>query len=173
MAQKDYGALRYIPPHARISPDDNSKKENYGIGMQKGRKQGIRTPQAAEPKPPLAAASKPLKNQYNRASGGPGMQAIFLGSNPKSCGTGVFIPRTEGIDFHLGNNNIKPVLLPSRVVQTLNLNVQDIGQQIKPQTAQPINNADEDFEKNKKPDNDMYSSPEIIILPEEWTYDVL
>lgn len=32
------------------------------------------------------------------AAGGPGMQAVFLDSGQRSCGTGVFLPRTAGSD---------------------------------------------------------------------------
>lgn len=36
------------------------------------------------------------KYPINWASGGPGMQAVFLDSGKKSCGTGVFLPRRAG-----------------------------------------------------------------------------
>lgn len=39
------------------------------------------------------------RNQSNWAASGPGMQAVFLGRSPRSCGTGVFIPRREGAEF--------------------------------------------------------------------------
>lgn len=94
------------------------------------------------------------------------MQAIFLESGEKSCGTGVFLPQRGGTNcqpsrkpgtslIHTSLNNLQeicippeffaegklvenvfsacsPVLLPSRVVQALNLNVHAIGLQISP-----------------------------------------
>lgn len=39
----------------------------------------------------------------NWAKSEPGMQAIFLGPKTKSCGTGVFIPRGQGIDLQSTN----------------------------------------------------------------------
>lgn len=37
-----------------------------------------------------------------RASGGPGMQAIFLDFDRKCCGTGVFLPQRAGTNFQPG-----------------------------------------------------------------------
>ncbi|GFP92278.1 hypothetical protein PHJA_001371900 [Phtheirospermum japonicum] len=98
------------------------------------------------------------------------MQAVFLGSGPKSCGTGVFIPQTEG------KFSKKPafssVLLPARVVQALNLNVHELDLQIKPQTEQRKNVVKEDGErlgKKEEEDDVIYISPDIL-LPKEWTY---
>ncbi|CAI9768747.1 unnamed protein product [Fraxinus pennsylvanica] len=95
-------------------------------------------------------------NPTHGAAGGPGVQAVFLGSSKKSLGTGVFLPRRRGTDFQFNNNSAcSPVLIPSRVVQTLDLNVHELGQHIfKPH--QDLNKA-----------NDC--SPEIV-LPKEWTY---
>lgn len=39
------------------------------------------------------------KIAQNWASGGTGMQAIFLDSGQKSCGTGVFLPQRAGTNF--------------------------------------------------------------------------
>ncbi|PPS19079.1 hypothetical protein GOBAR_AA01485 [Gossypium barbadense] len=70
------------------------------------------------------------------ASGGPGMQAFFLDSGQKSCGTGVFLPQRAGTISH---SSRRPVLLPSRVVQALNLNVHELGLQISPRRGLPLN----------------------------------
>ncbi|KAF8394429.1 hypothetical protein HHK36_020637 [Tetracentron sinense] len=124
----------------------------------------------------------------NRASGGPGMQAVFLDSGQRSCGTGVFLPQRAGNNFQPSKKPAcSSVLLPSRVVQALNLNVHALGSQRSPQR---------DISKNPKGgsgnlvsnnnDNDVNdrvssqrcvtiisqsrsSSPEIF-LPKEWTY---
>lgn len=71
--------------------------------------------------------------QWTAANGqGSGMRAVFLGSGGgsgrESSGTGVFIPRCAGNGPEL---NRKPacsttVLLPSRIVQALNLNVENM-----------------------------------------------
>ncbi|KAK7856847.1 hypothetical protein CFP56_021522 [Quercus suber] len=74
------------------------------------------------------------KNGPNWASGGPGMQAIFLESGRRSGGTGVFLPQRAETNFQ---PNKKPacslILLPSRVVQALNLNVHALGLPASPQ----------------------------------------
>ncbi|KAJ4968681.1 hypothetical protein NE237_015382 [Protea cynaroides] len=113
-----------------------------------------------------------------RASGGPGMQAIFIDSGQRSCGTGVFLPRKGGFNFQQTKKAAcSPVLLPSRVVQALNLNVHELGSQLTPQRY--LNN------KNGR-NNDVVddggstaqccvssqacSSSSKIFLPEEWSY---
>ncbi|XP_043726001.1 uncharacterized protein LOC122672605 [Telopea speciosissima] len=129
-----------------------------------------------------------------RASGGPGMQAIFLDSSQKSCGTGVFLPRMGGINFQQSKKPaFSPVLLPSRVVQALNLNVHALGSQL---TSQRDLNTNTNEETNKEKIQDSVlcnkngsnkdvhgvsttqycvysqacsSSPEIF-LPKEWSY---
>lgn len=72
-------------------------------------------------------AYAPRGSQHKTVSGS-GMRAVFLG-NPgarESGGTGVFLPRRLGSGH---DSRRKPscstVLLPSRIVQALNLNVQD------------------------------------------------
>ncbi|OMP05026.1 SecY/SEC61-alpha family [Corchorus olitorius] len=101
-----------------------------------------------EPFPPHSKAS-PRRHVHNKprysanwASGGPGMQAFFLDSGPKSCGTGVFLPQKAGIGNNFQSTRrpaCSPVLLPSRVVQALNLNVRELGLQISPR-RDPKNN---------------------------------
>ncbi|XP_073148955.1 uncharacterized protein [Henckelia pumila] len=120
------------------------------------------------------------RHQPDRAAvvavGGAGMQAIFLGSNQKSTGTGVFLPRRYGIDSKFSKKPavLSPVLLPSRVVHALNLNVHELGQKMKPQPDEPKNdivkNTDGKPKNNKEEDDeDVGLSPEMY-LPEEWTY---
>ncbi|KAL8160648.1 hypothetical protein V2J09_002185 [Rumex salicifolius] len=142
--------------------------------------------------------SKPtLRPRYtnNRASGGPGMQAIFLDSGQKSSGgTGVFLPRRAGSDFQPKQKPAcSPVLLPSRVVHALNLNVHALGLQISCQRdektklkSRPDENPWENNKKEKTNGNSTnkdepksadansqteqnHSSPEIF-LPKEWIY---
>ncbi|KAL5561664.1 hypothetical protein UlMin_031411 [Ulmus minor] len=122
------------------------------------------------------------KYPQNWGSGGPGMQAIFLDSSKKSCGTGVFLPQRAGSNFNPSNKKpaCAPVLLPSRVVQALNLNVQALGLQISPKND-PKDTGDSISVKNKKGkdvssshcftviSHNKNSSPELF-LPKEWTY---
>ncbi|XP_044487233.1 uncharacterized protein LOC123212218 [Mangifera indica] len=115
------------------------------------------------------------KYSCNRASRGSGMQAIFLESGQKSCGTGVFLPQRGGTNCQPSRKPAcSPVLLPSRVVQALNLNVHAIGLQISPRKDSKAN--DLNSVKNKtgkdvstKCSQHHISSPEIF-LPEEWSY---
>ncbi|PON63931.1 hypothetical protein TorRG33x02_274860 [Trema orientale] len=125
------------------------------------------------------------------ASGGHGMQAIFLDSGQKSCGTGVFLPQRAGTNVQHSNNKkpaCAPVLLPSRVVQALNLNVHALGLQISPRQDIPkanrkggdinnVNNSVKNIRKAKDVASSQCclisqkrnSSPELF-LPKEWTY---
>eukprot|EP01018_Ginkgo_biloba_P034395 Gb_34578 [translate_table: standard] len=77
-------------------------------------------------------------------TGGSGMRAVFLGSNSgrESGGTGVFLPRRMGSNSDLRRKPAcSTVLLPSRIVQALNLNVEDISSQPNTQFA-PQNQRD-------------------------------
>lgn len=55
----------------------------------------------------------------NWGSGGHGMQAIFLDSAQKSCGTGVFLPQRAGTNTH--PNNKKPGTYYNIIYYTLSL----------------------------------------------------
>ncbi|XVF21784.1 hypothetical protein REPUB_Repub12eG0120000 [Reevesia pubescens] len=143
------------------------------------------------PSNPKAISRRHQKPRYlgNRASGGPGMQAFFLDSGQKSSGTGVFLPQRAGTNFQSSRRpGCSPVLLPSRVVQALNLNVHELGLQMSPRPADPKSNTttttrvgDHLNSFNNKNGKDHVStkrcvisqnensSPEIF-LPKEWTY---
>ncbi|CAK7333625.1 unnamed protein product [Dovyalis caffra] len=90
-----------------------------------------------------ASAWPPLQNsiqqqqqhiqQQNNNHGGYGMQAVFLG-NPgakRECaGTGVFLPRQIGTRTESRKKSgCSTVLLPAKVVQALNLNLEGMGAQ--------------------------------------------
>ncbi|TYI13779.1 hypothetical protein ES332_A08G081200v1, partial [Gossypium tomentosum] len=125
------------------------------------------------------------------ASGGPGMQAFFLDSGQKSCGTGVFLPQRAGTISHSSRRPAcSPVLLPSRVVQALNLNVHELGLQISPRHPRnntstrrgelnnSLNNNSNNGNKNGKDHastkrcvvSQTETSSADIFLPREWTY---
>ncbi|KAL9236018.1 hypothetical protein vseg_010732 [Gypsophila vaccaria] len=120
----------------------------------------------------------------NRTSGGPGMQAVFLEPARKTCGTGVFLPRRAGTELKPSKNSIcSPVLLPYRVVQALNLNVQGLGLQISPHEGQKKRNigryvhhsaSNKNVEtirdhRDMRISSDQHCSPELF-LPKEWSY---
>ncbi|KAG8054744.1 hypothetical protein GUJ93_ZPchr0001g32639 [Zizania palustris] len=70
----------------------------------------------------------PLQKPQKQAAG---MRAVFLappGVKSECTGTGVFIPRQAGaLAEPKKKPSCSPVLLPARVVQALNLNVDDLG----------------------------------------------
>ncbi|KAM7495971.1 hypothetical protein LguiA_020385 [Lonicera macranthoides] len=142
------------------------------------------------------SSSKPPPHQRSRqwggggTGGGPGMQAIFLDSGQKSCGTGVFLPRRAGTtDFQFTNKPAcSPVLLPARVVQALKLNVHELGLQITPpdlgnnSKSKSCKTGGNGNSNNNKKGSEVTSktcvisqnhhrsaSPDIF-LPKEWTY---
>ncbi|KAI8574540.1 hypothetical protein RHMOL_Rhmol01G0362900 [Rhododendron molle] len=106
-------------------------EDGVEVGVEKG----------SESKPQPKGSSKPKYHKprikpTNWGAAGSGMQAIFLDSGSRSCGTGVFLPRRSDTGFHPTKKPAcSPVLLPSRVVQALNLNVHELGLQIKPPKA--------------------------------------
>ncbi|KAF2325154.1 hypothetical protein GH714_024714 [Hevea brasiliensis] len=122
------------------------------------------------------------KYPINWASGGYGMQAIFLDSGQNSCGTGVFLPRRAGTNLQSSKKPAcSPVLLPARVIQALNLNTHEIGLQIsRRQDAKNMSKGGDCISIKKKNGKDAStqccvvspnenSSPETF-LPKEWTY---
>ncbi|KAK8630714.1 hypothetical protein V6N13_079495 [Hibiscus sabdariffa] len=145
----------------------------------------------ADPFPPSNVSLR--RNQKSRywnssAFGGPGMQAFFLDSGKKSPGTGVFLPRRAGTHLHSNTGPAcSPVLLPSRVVRALNLNVEELGLQISPRSDLRNNTARRRDQLNNSLNNNRLqnekdsstircvisqteaSSPDIF-LPREWTY---
>ncbi|CAL1382960.1 unnamed protein product [Linum trigynum] len=120
-------------------------------------------------------------------AGSEGMRAIFLDSSHKPCtGTGVFLPRNAGDPDSLPithSSACSPVLLPARVVQALNLNVNDIALQVTRRhqleakgSSKPgrVNNTAAAAVRHNhssivEPQQNENASPEIF-LPKEWTY---
>ncbi|CAD6235927.1 unnamed protein product [Miscanthus lutarioriparius] len=82
-----------------------------------------------------ASAWPPLQKWHQQQQPPPlaspaGMRALFLtppGAKRECAGTGVFIPRQAGAPAEPKKPACSPVLLPARVVQALNLNVEDLG----------------------------------------------
>ncbi|XP_074577027.1 uncharacterized protein LOC141833472 [Curcuma longa] len=80
----------------------------------------LRKPPPSQPHPPLSLP-------------GAGMRAVFLhtdGARKESAGTGVFLPRTAVNQLQLKKKTgCSTVLVPDRVVQALNLNLDDFAAQ--------------------------------------------
>ncbi|KAK4389071.1 hypothetical protein Sango_2244100 [Sesamum angolense] len=112
MAQDDCTSLKHA----------DKPKEQFGVGT---RRYGLKSPPATESRsqPPLfqpwrgspspSPRSPRSRNQPNWAYAGPGMQAVFLGSSPKGCGTGVFLPRKVDSDVQ---STSEPTLPPSLIL---------------------------------------------------------
>lgn len=141
-------------------------------------------PQDPHPQRPKCSPRPGCRTKYatNWASGGPGMQAVFLDSGKKSSGTGVFLPQRAGTNMQSSKKPAcAPVLLPARVVQALNINVHEIGLHLSPRQDAKNKSKGRDcnsFKNKKSKDvsaqcavalNNENSSPEIF-LPKEWTY---
>jgi hypothetical protein len=131
--------------------------------------------------PPLQQA------QQKKQEKGSGMRAIFIG-NPAAksqyAGTGVFLPRRAGI---YAETRKKPacstVLMPARVVQALNLNLEEINAESQFQgrvneTYTPMNDPHLRLRNNNfvsQPRRNLRLQPQPgmindIRLPSEWTY---
>ncbi|KAL6616379.1 hypothetical protein ACP70R_038649 [Stipagrostis hirtigluma subsp. patula] len=131
-----------------------------------------------------SSAWPPLQKPQQHAAG---MRAVFLtppGAKRECTGTGVFIPRQAGAP---AETKKKPacstVLLPARVVQALNLNIEDLG-------ARPIypggfaldhdalvsrSNALLASQKHASQPHGAATPPPLsadreVNLPQEWTY---
>ncbi|XP_027942052.1 uncharacterized protein LOC114195765 [Vigna unguiculata] len=120
------------------------------------------------------------------ATGGPGMQAVFLVSGQGSCGgTGVFLPQKAGTKS-TRKPACAPVLLPARVVQALNLKVHQLGMQISPSQGPKYGQRNGEVYRSESTKKKSYEkegmkqcsviisqsqscSPDIF-LPKEWTY---
>ncbi|WVZ06784.1 hypothetical protein V8G54_020130 [Vigna mungo] len=120
------------------------------------------------------------RSSYQRpkhATGGPGMQAVFLVSDQGSCGgTGVFLPQKAGTKS-TRKPACAPVLLPARVVQALNLKVHQLGMQISPSQGPKygerkgeVKNYEKEGMKQCSVISQSQSCSPDIFLPKEWTY---
>ncbi|XP_068661227.1 uncharacterized protein [Aristolochia californica] len=180
-------ARLWLPSHVLDEPSDS---EVYLQSQQRRRPPLDKVPQYydhAFAKPGRRLRQKP-RFPINRARGGPGMQAVFLGSGQRPCGTGFFLPRQAGGEYQpTRKTGCSPVLLPCRVVQALNLDVHSLASPLSPQreVADQKNrkrivqlvdneNLDKITSENRSRKTDMFSkshsaSPEIF-LPKEWSY---
>ncbi|GKV10080.1 hypothetical protein SLEP1_g21499 [Rubroshorea leprosula] len=119
--------------------------------------------------------------QQAGSQNGPGMRAVFLG-NPtgkRECpGTGVFLPRRHGTPTESRKKpGCSTVLLPAKVVQALNLNLDEIGAQPRfnggytpdIDVAPRLRNGNvfSNQRRNFRPQQGMTHE---LRLPQEWTY---
>lgn len=119
------------------------------------------------------STSRPSYERPKHATGGPGMQAIFIGSGQRSCGgTGVFLPEKAG-SKPTKKPACAPVLLPARVIEALNLKVDELGLQITPPNQGVLSKRNKSTKKKNNRKDAQYrpsSSSQDIFLPKEWTY---
>ncbi|MBA0842429.1 hypothetical protein Goarm_002253 [Gossypium armourianum] len=131
----------------------------------------------------LSQSAWPPLQQQTQTPNGSGMRAVFLG-NPtgkRECaGTGVFLPRRIGAPSEPRKKPACPtVLLPARVVQALNLNLDELGAQ--PQLNPRLNaNFTAEIDAalklgsgwNQKQGNfrQHQGINHEVALPQEWTY---
>ncbi|CAK9151422.1 unnamed protein product [Ilex paraguariensis] len=125
------------------------------------------------------------QSQQQNTQPGSGMRAVFLG-NPgakRECaGTGVFLPRRAGIPTETRKKPVcSTVLLPDRVVQALNLNLDSMDAQVQ---LQPPHGGTStlDYDASSKYRNNLLLAQQRrngrplpvknqeVRLPQEWTY---
>ncbi|CAM6075841.1 unnamed protein product [Sphagnum tenellum] len=114
-------------------------------------------------------------SKWTAANGaGSGMRAVFLGSGGsgrESSGTGVFLPRCAGNGPELKRKPVcSTVLLPSRIVQVLNLNVDNMSSH-PPLPSSFVHSAAHAGKPSPlfKSVLHVNAGPELS-LPSEWTY---
>ncbi|KAG9142576.1 hypothetical protein Leryth_011662 [Lithospermum erythrorhizon] len=183
LAYQQLQAVRF--EHLRRHQMMNQTQQTRGV--KNGERMPIGLPGSAWP---------PLQRSQQKPQPGTGMTAVFLGNNldvaKKQCaGTGVFLPRTESSTGNLKNKPAySPVLIPDKVIQALNLNLETLGVQNQARLRPGCFNnngfsADHGaalkyINENKKSHVMVQQSQsiaelepenqEVIRLPAEWTY---
>ncbi|KAE8708150.1 SecY protein transport family protein [Hibiscus syriacus] len=181
--------ISWLPSHVVDEPISETNKEKDDVKYHYHRHRSKLPTEPSSPKPKSRWRrhdEKPRDRGHWAPGGGGGMQAFFLHSGNKSTGTGVFLPQTQyNNNFHSSRRPpCSPVLLPSRVVQALNLNVHQLGLQISPRTDTKNNNTSarggewnsfnnkngKDASPKRCVSGNENSSAADILLPDEWTY---
>ncbi|XXG66357.1 hypothetical protein AAC387_Pa05g3856 [Persea americana] len=119
-------------------------------------------------------------HQQQQQQGGSGMRAIFLegsGSKRESVGTGVFLPRRVGSSTELRRKPAcSTVLVPARVVQALNLNLDEMGSaqpRFQGASMTPRSNSNALLSQQMlciEPHRPSTATNYEVRLPQEWTY---
>lgn len=132
----------------------------------------------------MSSSPWPVPSSQPQLQSGSGMRAVFLdgsGSKKGSSGTGVFLPRRVGNPVELRKKPAcSTVLVPARVVQALNLNLDELGSahprfqgrmfhdhesMIAPRSNPPFSPQKRSIRPHPS------TSPNYEIrLPQEWTY---
>ncbi|KAJ7546217.1 hypothetical protein O6H91_08G090200 [Diphasiastrum complanatum] len=106
-------------------------------------------------------------------AGGSGMRAVFLGGSgarKESSGTGVFLPRSS--NYQKRKPVCSTVLLPSRILQVLNLQVNDLGcqplGQIRSPSSDPILQSGSNSQGTRAHHNLKPSADRAILSHEQW-----
>lgn len=137
---------------------------------------GFASPAAAWP---TLQQSLQLQKQQAVGSGpGSGMRAVFLGgsgSRSGSSGTGVFLPRGNGISNPpevRKKSECSTVLIPARVIQALQLHFEDMNtrSQSKGRAAVTSHPPQHDVAKAQSTDPAVGPDHHEMDLPQEWTY---
>ncbi|CAM6097803.1 unnamed protein product [Calypogeia fissa] len=119
-----------LPRNEGVAWNQRRQPNPYKGGInQKGGRQNYSYAHRTTGKP-IDALGVPQRPVGQGVNGGSGMRAVFLGSagsGRESGGTGVFLPRCVGSGSEQRRKpSCSTVLLPSRIVQVLNLNVEDM-----------------------------------------------
>lgn len=113
----------------RVVPPSSGGRQRGGIGSVQRSFSGATDFLSSHHFPPLGQQQPFLGSNGCGSTGGSGMRAVFLGpaGSRESGGTGVFLPRRIGCG---SESKKKPacstVLLPSRIVEALNLNMEGV-----------------------------------------------
>ncbi|XP_009596622.1 uncharacterized protein LOC107810532 [Nicotiana tabacum] len=121
------------------------------------------------------------QSQQQQPNTGSGMRAVFLGNpGPKRecAGTGVFLPRRIGTQTETRKKPGCPVILPDRVVQALNLNLEAMEAATRPKSnftpatyvglSYRHNMAAAQQRRNQRVQ--QVAMAQELQLPQEWTY---
>eukprot|EP00268_Persea_americana_P068455 TRINITY_DN9535_c0_g1_i3.p1 TRINITY_DN9535_c0_g1~~TRINITY_DN9535_c0_g1_i3.p1 ORF type:complete len:504 (+),score=104.30 TRINITY_DN9535_c0_g1_i3:619-2130(+) len=140
---------------------------------------------APPPRPTMEATTAASESHHHhhhqqQQQGGSGMRAIFLegsGSKRESVGTGVFLPRRVGSSTELRRKPAcSTVLVPARVVQALNLNLDEMGSaqpRFQGASMTPRSNSNALLSQQMlciEPHRPSTATNYEVRLPQEWTY---
>ncbi|XP_059427991.1 uncharacterized protein LOC132161811 isoform X2 [Corylus avellana] len=180
------GTGRYQQRQTTQQMVQNRGRNSEYVGTRNSRPLGL-SPSAWPPLQQAQPQPQPQpQQQQQQQQNGSGMRAVFLGTpgGKRECaGTGVFLPRrVDGPSETRRKPACSTVLVPARVVQALNLNLEEMmgaQPQLQPRLSGTLtpdgdaalrlrsNNAFPHQKRNLRP------QPEInheIRLPQEWTY---
>lgn len=187
MIKQGQGGYRQFP----LNQSHQQMAENRARNGVKG---ALNLPNSAWP---TLQQSQQQQQQQSQPNHGSGMRAVFLGNpGPKRecAGTGVFLPRRVGTQTETRKKPGCPVILPDRVVQALNLNLEAMDSAARPQSQVQSRCHNENISFNPSTDGGLkyrnmavaaaaaqqrrnqisqqaaVAMPQELQLPQEWTY---